>query len=155
MYRVSPLTYIVDGIAGTGLHGRHVECSSTELNVFNPPSGQTCGQYLKAYLAIAPGNLHNPSATTKCQYCPLTTSDQFLAGSAISWSTRWRNFGIVWAYICFNIIMTMALYYAFRVKKWDSAGRKKRWARVGIWVVLAGRFAGTLLLGTVGQIIYR
>jgi len=154
MYRVSPLTYIIDGIAGTGLHGKQVKCSSTELNIFNPPSGQTCGQYLQEYLAEAPGSLYNPSATTKCQYCPLTTSDQFLAGSAISWSKRWRNFGIVWAYICFNIISTMALYYAFRVKKWDATGPKKRWARVGIYVMLAGKITGALMLGVIGQIFY-
>ncbi|EXJ74638.1 ATPase [Cladophialophora psammophila CBS 110553] len=154
MYRVSPLTYIIGGFAATGLHGKHVQCSSAEMNVFNPPSGQTCGQYLKVYMATASGEVYNPSATVDCQYCPLTTSDQFLALSSISWGTRWRNFGIIWAYVCFNVILTMAFYYAFRVKKWDFTHRKKRWSRLGTWATIAGRITKTLVLGAVGRIIY-
>ncbi|OQV04384.1 hypothetical protein CLAIMM_09274 [Cladophialophora immunda] len=155
MYRVSPLTYIIGGFASTGLHGMHVQCSPAELNVFNPPSGQTCGQYLKAYMETAPGELYNPSATDRCQYCPLTTSDQFLALSAISWGTRWRNIGIIWAYICFNVVSTMIFYYAFRVKKWGPSRGKKRWSPLATWATIAGRIIKTLVLGVVGRIIYQ
>ncbi|KAH7067711.1 ABC-2 type transporter-domain-containing protein [Paraphoma chrysanthemicola] len=121
MYRVSPLTYIVGGIAAAGLHGHPVQCSESETNIFNPPSGLTCGAYLESYLEEAPGQLYNPTATSHCQYCPLSDSDQFLSLSAISWSLGWRNFGIVWAYIIFNICMAMMLYYIFRVKKWSGS----------------------------------
>jgi len=141
MYRVSPLTYIVDGIAATGLHGRAVTCSAAELNIFNPPTGQTCGDYMSSYLSQAPGQLYNPTATSNCEYCPLSNADQFLSGVAISWTSRWRNFGIVWAYIVFNIFMAVVLYYMFRVKKWSGASTKKglfvffrRIGRVGYWV---------------------
>lgn len=83
MYRVSPLTYLVAGMTSTGLHGRPIECSPSEMNVFNPPAGQTCGEYLAQYLANAPGQLANPSATQACQYCPLSNADQYLAVSDI------------------------------------------------------------------------
>jgi ABC-type multidrug transport system permease subunit len=46
MYRVSPFAYWVAGIVGTILHDRPVQCSSAEFSVFNPPSNQTCGEYL-------------------------------------------------------------------------------------------------------------
>lgn len=83
MYRVSPLTYTVAGMSGNGLDGREVICSSSELSIFNPPSGQTCGEYLKQYLAVAPGKLYNYDATSGCQYCSLQSANQVLANSNI------------------------------------------------------------------------
>lgn len=114
MYRVSPLTYIVGGIAATGMHGRQVDCTQDEINSMDPPNGQTCGQYLEQYMSQATGQLYNPNATQNCQYCPLTNADQFLSSVGISWSQRWENFGIVWSFVGFNILATFGLYYAFR-----------------------------------------
>lgn len=107
------------------MHDSAIVCAANELANFDPPLGQTCGQYLASYLQTAPGQLLNPAATKGCAYCPLRTSDQFLAGSAISWDTRWRNWGIGFAYIIFNIAMAIFLYWAFRVKKWDAASMKR------------------------------
>ena len=107
MYRASPLTYLVDGVAATGMHGRTVICALNELSRFNRPTGQTCQAYLANYLKTAPGQLMNPMATSQCEYCPLTTSDQFLASVAITWSARWRNYGIGFAYIAFNIVVAI------------------------------------------------
>lgn len=124
MYRVSPLTYWVAGMAATMLHGRQVVCSSDEVSVFNPPSGQSCGTYMQPYLTglgTGAGTLQNPMATSGCEYCSLQVADQFLAGSNIYWSERWRNFGLMWVYVGFNIFATVLLYYFFRVRK--SSGR--------------------------------
>ena len=131
MYRVSPLTYLLSGMLSSGLHDRPASCASNELSVFDPPHGQTCGQYLEAYLrspAGAAGKLLNPHATESCQYCPISTADQFLAGVGMSWETRWRNAGIMWAYIVFNVGMTFVLYYCFRVRK-GSLFSLKFWAK--------------------------
>lgn len=147
MYRVSPLTYIVGGVAATGLHGLPVQCSTSEIQVFDPVTGQTCGAYLQPYLTQALGQLLNPAATSQCQYCTLSNSDQFLAMSEISWSQRWRDFGIVWAYIVFNMIMAMVLYYTFRVKKWSWANRKKPLRKVFYWLMRAGYCVRALLVG--------
>lgn len=145
MYRVSPLTYLVAGITATGLHGRAIECASAELSVFNPLSGMTCGDYLGSFLQSSPGQLYNPSATQNCQYCQLRNADQYLAASNIdkllsvflpiypslshsnrtltatntAYGERWRNWGLGWAYIGFNILGTVVLYYAFRVKHYN------------------------------------
>lgn len=118
MYRLSPFTYWVSGIVSSQLHDRPVDCSSTETAIFSPPSGQTCGDYMADYLQQAPGRLQNPDATSDCRYCSLQVADQFMAGSEIYWDDRWRNFGILWAYILFNTFIAVATYWAFRVKKW-------------------------------------
>ncbi|WKT53988.1 AAA ATPase domain [Fusarium oxysporum f. sp. vasinfectum] len=117
MYRVSPFTYWIGGIVSTALHGRQITCSEKETSEFNPPSGSTCGEYLEPLLKEAPGTLQNPNATEQCRYCSVSTADQYLAAFQIYWSERWRNYGIFWAYIGFNIIMAVVLYYVFRVRK--------------------------------------
>ena len=119
MYRVSPLTYLISGLTATGLAGRAIECASEELSVFNPPPSQSCGDYMDTFLSAAPGRLYNPTATSNCQYCSLTSADQYLAASNIYYGERWRNWGIGWAYIGFNVFGTVVLYYVFRVRHWN------------------------------------
>ncbi|KAF9878249.1 ABC-2 type transporter [Colletotrichum karsti] len=126
MYRVSPFTYWVSGIVSTQLHSRPVTCSASETSIFNPPANQTCGEYLADYLKTAPGQLQNPDALEQCRYCSLSNADQYLAGSNIFWDERWRNFGIVWAFIFFNIFVAVMSYYLFRVKKWNSGSSKSK-----------------------------
>lgn len=142
MYRVSPLTYVVGGIAATGLHGRPVACSPRELSVFNPPAGVTCGAYLERFLADAAGQLLNPRATTQCQYCIWTYADQPLSISGVSWSARWRNFGIGWAYVAFNLAMAVTLYWAFRVRDWKRMNPKIRLVGYYTRVALIGKTEG-------------
>ncbi|PGH06745.1 hypothetical protein GX51_02186 [Blastomyces parvus] len=126
MWRVSPLTYSVGGMAATGLHNRVVHCAENEFAIFNPPSGSTCGEYLERYLSAgAPGRLYNPEATEGCRYCPLRNADQFLGTSEIYWSDRWRNFGLGWAYIGFNVFAAVLLYYLLRVR--SSKGKTSKW----------------------------
>ncbi|KAL7954954.1 ABC-2 type transporter domain-containing protein [Trichoderma compactum] len=129
MWRVSVFTYWVAGIVATELHGRQIICSQSELSIFNPPSGQTCGEYLASFLQQAPGQLQNPSSTTQCAYCQLSNADQFFAGSQIFWSDIWRNYGIVWGYIVFNIFTAITLYYLFRVKKWNNPQFQLPWKK--------------------------
>lgn len=126
MYRVSPFTYWIGGIVSTLVHGRPIVCSDTEMMVFNPPSGQTCGAYLAPMSKMgAPGTLENPGATAGCRYCGVSVADEFLAGVDIFWDERWRNFGIIWAYIAFNIAVAILAYYVFRVKRWSLKGLGK------------------------------
>ncbi|KAK6527806.1 GTPase-activating protein [Orbilia ellipsospora] len=148
MYRVSPLTYLVGGIAGAAMHDRKVTCTDTELAIFPPPSGQTCAKYMAEYLSVAPGRLQqdDPNSTTECRYCSIQTSDQFLAQSGIEYSQRWRNFGIVWGYVVFNIFATIALYYLFRVKVWKSPETKQKGLKVCLKRLREGRRVGRRLL---------
>lgn len=129
MYRVSPFTYWVAAMAATQVHNREVVCATSELSIFDPPSGQTCWEYLQKYATAAGGQVMNKNATSSCEYCSLTVADQFLASDEIYYSQRWRNYGIIWAFIFFNIFMATLLYYLFRVKRWDMDGMKKKFAR--------------------------
>ncbi|KAE9968334.1 hypothetical protein BLS_005903 [Venturia inaequalis] len=129
MYRISPFTYWISSLVSTMLHGRRIECSSSETSRFSPPAGQTCQQYLADYLQTAPGTLQNPNDTTNCRYCSLSTADQLLAGSNVKYDTRWRDFGIVWSYVIFNIFVAVLTYYLFRVKKWNKGTGKSDGAK--------------------------
>ena len=116
MWRVSPFTYYIAGIGGTALHGRPVVCSTTELSIFDPPAGQTCGEYMRGFLAAGVGTLYNHNATKGCEYCAMTTADQYLAVREIYYEHRWRDYGIFWCYFIFNIFSAVTLYYVFRVR---------------------------------------
>ncbi|KAG9564768.1 putative ABC multidrug transporter, partial [Aureobasidium melanogenum] len=126
MYRVSPFTYWVGGIVATQLHGKPVVCSNVETSVFQPPAGQTCGQYLTRFLETSPGYLQNPNARADCAYCALSNASELLAGSNIYYSQVWRNFGIFWAYVVFNIAAAVFLYWIFRVSKFSFSGLKDK-----------------------------
>lgn len=148
MYRVSPLTYTVGGLAASGLHNREVHCSRKEMAIFDPPSGSTCGQYLQKYLAAgAPGELYNPDATTNCKYCPISNADQFLAAVSISWSHVWRDFGIGWAFVVFNVAAAIFLYYVFRVRRPSKQQPKRLVLKAGHYLERFGnmfrRFFGS------------
>jgi ATP-binding cassette subfamily G (WHITE) protein 2 (PDR) len=97
------------------LADRQVFCSDREISVFDPPPGQTCGAYLNDYASAAGGTIQNPGATSACEYCSLSNSNQFLASVSISYDERWRNFGIIFAFILFNIFIAVLTYWLFRV----------------------------------------
>lgn len=115
------MTDLVSALASTGLSGRQVVCATNELAIMEPPQGVTCGDYLGPFAKAAGGVIYNPNATALCEYCTISNADQYLAGSEITYSTRWRNYGIVFAYIVFNIFMAVVLYYLIRARK--SSGR--------------------------------
>jgi hypothetical protein len=117
-------TYWVGGIVATQVHERPIECNQREFSIFSPPAGQSCGQYLAAYLQYAPGKLDNPNDTTDCRYCSLRNADQYVGQSEIYWDQRWRNYGIFWAFIVFNAFIAVLTYWAFRVKKWKGISLK-------------------------------
>ncbi|KAF7587765.1 hypothetical protein BBP40_006725 [Aspergillus hancockii] len=128
MYRVSPLTYLVSAMLSTGLANTEVTCSDLEVTVVNPPSGQTCAEYLAAYMQMAGGTVYNRNATAGCQFCALTNSNMFLTSVSSDYGERWRNFGLMWVYIGFNVGAALVLYWAIRVPK--SSGLAVRCLKV-------------------------
>jgi len=117
MYRLSPFTYLVDGMLATGLANNKIVCSSIEYVSFNPPSGQTCIQYMNDYISTTGGYLTNEDATTNCQFCVASNTNVYLEQLSSQYSTRWRNFGIMWAFIIFNIVGALFLYWLARVPR--------------------------------------
>ncbi|KAG0703955.1 hypothetical protein DFH29DRAFT_761976, partial [Suillus ampliporus] len=56
-YRVSPLTYIIEGLLGQAIGSAAVVCSSTELVSVNPPKGLTCSKYMDPFIKLVSWNL--------------------------------------------------------------------------------------------------
>ncbi|KAH6988170.1 ABC-2 type transporter-domain-containing protein [Ilyonectria sp. MPI-CAGE-AT-0026] len=129
MYHVSPATYLVSGVMSTCIHGSKVVCSSNEELQVAPPTNMSCLEFLGPYASTAGGHLLNPAAVDTCRYCPMSNTDQFLATFNIDYADRWRNFGLLWVYIGFNVAATVAIYWLFRVPK--SAGMKQVSAKSG------------------------
>lgn len=132
MYRVSPFTYWIGGLVSTILGGRTVHCTTSEFSIFDPPSGQTCEAYLANFTRAAGGAIENPNDTANCRYCSYSNADQFLARSQIYDSERWRNFGILFAFICFNAFIALLSYYLFRVFKPGDLSNKFQKNKKGI-----------------------
>jgi ATP-binding cassette, subfamily G (WHITE), member 2, PDR len=122
MYRVSPFTYLIDGMLSTGVANTQGFCSDIEFRHFNPPSGMTCLDYLQPYISVFGGSVENPSATSDCSFCSLESTNTFLASVSSFYENRWRNFGLMWVYIFINAFGALFLYWAVRVPK-GSKGR--------------------------------
>ncbi|SSD60290.1 uncharacterized protein SCODWIG_02051 [Saccharomycodes ludwigii] len=129
MYNVSPFTYVVQSLVAPLVHGKKVICSKNEFKVMDPPSGQTCGEFLDTYVNNNTGYLTNGDATAQCEYCPYSVQDQVVEQYNVKWDYRWRNFGFLWAYIAFNYFAMLICYYIMRVKVWSlkSVLDVKKW----------------------------
>ncbi|RAH63243.1 hypothetical protein BO85DRAFT_19895 [Aspergillus piperis CBS 112811] len=124
MYRVSPFTYLVSSVLSVGIAGNDVECSDIELLHIPPPTGQNCSSYLDTYVRNYQATLLNPEDNTECLVCSISKTDQYLSALSMSYSDRWRNVGILFAFIVFNAIAAVFLYWLVRVPKKKSVKEK-------------------------------
>ncbi|KAK2797837.1 ABC multidrug transporter mdr3 [Emmonsiellopsis sp. PD_5] len=125
MYRLSPFTYFVSAVLSVGVAQTDVHCSDIELLKVPPPDGQTCIEYFRDFMMIAGGQPVNPNATDMCQFCPTVKTDDYLAQVNIFYADRWRNIGILFAYIIFNVLGAIGLYWLLRVPKKGQKKEKK------------------------------
>ncbi|MCJ1283705.1 hypothetical protein MMC26_003036 [Xylographa opegraphella] len=125
MYRVSPFTYLVSGMLATAIANTDIVCSSIEFLNFEPTAGKTCHAYMAPYIDLAGGYLQNPSATANCSFCAVSSTNTFLAQVNSYYDLRWRNFGIMWAFIVFNVFAALLAYWALRVPKNGASKEKK------------------------------
>jgi len=104
MYRLSPYTYLIEGLLGQAIGHQEINCSPVEFVSVEPLSGQTCQQFLGPYMSMAGGYITNPTATSSCQFCSFRTTDEFMGLTFnIFWHHHWRNFGFMIAFILFNV----------------------------------------------------
>ncbi|KFZ06095.1 hypothetical protein V501_07757 [Pseudogymnoascus sp. VKM F-4519 (FW-2642)] len=96
IYYLNPFNYLMGSLLVFNLWGINVQCTEGEFAVFNPPDGQTCGEYTTSYLAHAPGHLVNPDATSGCKVCSFENASDYLKTLYLEeYSYGWRNAGIV------------------------------------------------------------
>ena len=117
MYRVSPFTYLVSGVMSTGLANAKVVCASIEYLHFDPLPGQSCGTYMQDYINASGGYLLDNDTMSDCSFCALSSTNAFLTQVSADYAQRWRNFGIMFAYVAFNVAGAVFFYWLLRVPK--------------------------------------
>jgi len=117
MYRVSPFSYMVAGMLSVGVANTNVVCAENEYLHFDPPSGKTCGEYMSAFKAAYGGYAQDDNATSDCSYCSMGDTNVFLRSVHAEYDTVWRNFGLLWVYVIFNICGALFFYWLVRVPK--------------------------------------
>ena len=141
MFHLSPFTYIVEGQLGNAIHDKPVICKPQELNTIIPPKGQSCDAYLQPFSypknVTPPPNqpstgyyIPNPDGT--CGFCSMRRGEDYLTSIEMNSKYRYRDLGILCAYIGFNLLLVFALYYLFRIHRWKKAGvkpaKKNKWS---------------------------
>ncbi|KAF2116373.1 ABC drug exporter AbcA [Lophiotrema nucula] len=116
MYRVSPFTYLISGMLSTGVADQIVTCADNEYLRFDPLNG-TCREYMENYRLKMGGYVSNPDATSNCEFCTIRDTNVFLASVTANYGDVWRNFGLMWVYIVFNICGAVFFYWLVRVPK--------------------------------------
>lgn len=105
LYQLDPFTRLVGGMVVTELHDLPVVCTTAELNRFTAPAGQTCGEYMRAFFAAGGDGYIVNNATNSCEYCAYAVGDQFYGAFDLSFDHRWRDLGILAAFIGSNLIL--------------------------------------------------
>lgn len=124
MYRVSPFSYLVGGMLSAGLSGTDIVCAENELLRFNPPpTGETCSEYMELYMYVAGGYLENPQATSDCAFCAYNGTNAFLEAVSVNPDDAWRNFGLMWVYVAFNVASALFMYWLLRIPKHNRRTR--------------------------------
>ncbi|KAL1652217.1 Multidrug resistance protein [Diplodia intermedia] len=126
MYYVSPFTYLVSGMLSTAVANSEVTCAANEYLRFDPAGDKTCYEYIEPYtVATGGGYMLNPNATSDCQYCAMSSTNQFLAQVDVYFKDAWRNFGIMWIYCIFNVFAAIFIYWLARVPKKSNKKKKQ------------------------------
>jgi ATP-binding cassette, subfamily G (WHITE), member 2, PDR len=126
MYRISPFTYIVSAMIAVSVGNTNAVCADNEFVHINPPSGMSCGDYLGAYANATGGYLADANARNDCSFCTIGDTNIFLKSMRADYADRWRNFGILWAFVVFNVFAALGLYWLARVPKKKSLEKEKK-----------------------------
>jgi len=119
MYWVNPSTYWIGGVLAATLNGIPVRCTVSEAAHFDTPNGRTCDDYAGFYANATGGYLLNPTATSDCQLCQLSSGNQYLASLNISADQKWRDFGIFLIFVFSNWFLVYFFIYTVRVRGWS------------------------------------
>jgi ATP-binding cassette subfamily G (WHITE) protein 2 (SNQ2) len=102
LYYLNPFNYLIGSLLVFTTWDITVTCKTSELAIFNPPSTQTCAEYLTPYLQGmgARTNLLNPTAVANCEVCQYRTGADYLATLNLERKgDGWRDAGIVVAFV--------------------------------------------------------
>ncbi|KGQ10332.1 Protein SNQ2 [Beauveria bassiana D1-5] len=114
IYYLNPFNYLMGSILTFTMWGQDVNCRESEFARFDPPSGQSCSQYLDSYLhSQGPGavaNLVNPDATSDCKVCTYTKAQDYLRTLNLNeYYYGWRDAAIVVLLVFSSYILVYVL----------------------------------------------
>ncbi|KAJ2784514.1 ATP-binding cassette transporter snq2 [Coemansia javaensis] len=117
MYWVSPYHYYIEGVMVSTLYNRPIRCRPSDMRVFIPPAGQTCGQYAGNWISTANGYIYDLAASDFCQYCPYKLGQEYY--HRLDWwhAHKWRNFGILIGFTGFNLVFATVMTRLYKVNK--------------------------------------
>ncbi|KAF6754266.1 ABC-transporter [Ephemerocybe angulata] len=107
LYQLNPYTRTLAAMVSTELNGLVIRCKADEFAIFNPPSGQTCGQWANEFVGIFGGYIDNLNDTIACRYCQFKVGNEFYEPLNILYSHRWRDAFILFSFFVFNLIVTI------------------------------------------------
>lgn len=130
MYHLTPFTYLIEGLVVNVLHGLPIVCTDIEVNTFTAPATQTCDAYMAPFFANGGNGYLTGSTSTaaggNCVYCRYATGDQYFETLGMKYDHRWRDYGLMWAYVVFNMFFIIFMFYIFRIWKFKfSRGASK------------------------------
>ncbi|KAE9980928.1 hypothetical protein EG328_011946 [Venturia inaequalis] len=106
MYYINPYNYLMGSLLVFVDFDVPIVCKESEFAIFDPPSGQTCGQYLTAWTG-GPGsrtNLTNPGATSACHVC------QYQRGSDYLYTVNLNDYFYGWRDAAICVIFALSSY---------------------------------------------
>ncbi|KAF2000580.1 ABC multidrug transporter-like protein [Amniculicola lignicola CBS 123094] len=80
IYYLNPFNYLMGSLLVFTEWDNEINCKESEFAIFDPPTGETCAEYLGAWLE-GPGsrnNLVNPNAMDQCKVCVYRTGKDYL-----------------------------------------------------------------------------
>lgn len=120
VYYLMPSTYWVGGVMAATLRDIQVTCAPGETALFNPPPGQTCGQYASAFVTTAgQGYLTNPDATSSCGYCQYRNGVEYMKTLNVEPSDKWKYCAIFAAFCVSNWALVYFFVYTVRIRGWS------------------------------------
>lgn len=100
LYWLDPFNYLMSGLLNPLLWDVQVRCTEEEFGIFDPPSGQTCGEYMSDFLTQATGYLDDSDATSQCRYCGYENGSEYLEGLNLgTWYFGWRDIAITFLFV--------------------------------------------------------
>lgn len=110
IYWLNPFNYLMGSILVFTIFDAEVHCATDEFARFDPPSGQTCGDYLASYLEESFANLVNPTATSACHVCSYTRGSDYLKTINLNdYYYGWRDIGITVIFVLSSYVLVYAL----------------------------------------------
>ncbi|KAJ5589564.1 hypothetical protein N7537_012242 [Penicillium hordei] len=111
-----PMRYYFGATISSVLHKVEAVCKKTDLAIFDPPSGQTCGEYMHNYILSNPGYLEDPTATSLCEYCPYSNGDNYAQTMAFYYEGRWRDWAVFLGFCLTNFALIFFVSWVTRVQ---------------------------------------